>query len=419
MSEVLTLQKEDLFTSFHDSIPQSGEACFHQLLSNSLKAKPSNTISNGTSENPNSRPSTSKLNESANLTPTKPSASDKSDQLAINLTNSKTASTSKAPFLPEKAQHHKDKKTLVLDLDETLVHASSTPLPNPDHVIELSSRMKLHVLERPFLNEFLESMSAIYELVIYTAGDKEYAFAVVEKIDPRGRISHILHREHCVPNKTGELGKDLSLLGRDLKHVIFIDNLEANFRRQKDNGLKITDFYSDKSDDELKSLIPFLEYTSELDNVRPIWKVYHNYTFKGIGKAHKLKDKLDSLVGNPVQEINNSHCYTPETKKESKSNEDDKSEVKLSKFSLESEDHVKPSKLNLSCMTTTTATPVSKTCPSKIHDGSEDSFSIANEVSDKSTGKSALLDDIYARILALEQKLKSKTYSDLDSAKID
>lgn len=34
--------------------------------------------------------------------------------------------------MPEQDQKNKNKKTLVLDLDETLVHSSFTPVPNPD-----------------------------------------------------------------------------------------------------------------------------------------------------------------------------------------------------------------------------------------------------------------------------------------------
>lgn len=42
-------------------------------------------------------------------------------------------------LLPEK-QRKKDlnKKTLVLDLDETLVHSTFVPVKNPDHIVNIS-----------------------------------------------------------------------------------------------------------------------------------------------------------------------------------------------------------------------------------------------------------------------------------------
>jgi hypothetical protein len=40
-----------------------------------------------------------------------------------------------APFIPPLLEGDTGKKTLVLDLDETLVHSSFKPVPNPDYVI--------------------------------------------------------------------------------------------------------------------------------------------------------------------------------------------------------------------------------------------------------------------------------------------
>lgn len=37
------------------------------------------------------------------------------------------------------------KKTLVLDLDETLVHSSFKPIPNPDYILPVSSIGTIHV----------------------------------------------------------------------------------------------------------------------------------------------------------------------------------------------------------------------------------------------------------------------------------
>ena len=39
------------------------------------------------------------------------------------------------PFIPPLQEIDKGKKTLVLDLDETLVHSSFKPVPNPDYII--------------------------------------------------------------------------------------------------------------------------------------------------------------------------------------------------------------------------------------------------------------------------------------------
>jgi RNA polymerase II subunit A small phosphatase-like protein len=65
------------------------------------------------------------------------------------------------------------KKTLVLDLDETLVHSGFKPFSIPSDMIlkiELDNKIHdIHVLVRPGVDEFLERMAQHYELVIFTA----------------------------------------------------------------------------------------------------------------------------------------------------------------------------------------------------------------------------------------------------------
>jgi RNA polymerase II subunit A small phosphatase-like protein len=76
-------------------------------------------------------------------------------------------------FLPPKNKCHMNKKTLVLDLDETLVHSGFRPFGVPSDIIlkiELDNRIHdIHVLVRPGVEEFLERMSKHYELVVFTA----------------------------------------------------------------------------------------------------------------------------------------------------------------------------------------------------------------------------------------------------------
>lgn len=74
-------------------------------------------------------------------------------------------------FLPDKLRNNK--KTLILDLDETLVHSGFKNFKTPSDMIlkiDLEGRIHdIHVLIRPGAREFLEKMSELYELVIFTA----------------------------------------------------------------------------------------------------------------------------------------------------------------------------------------------------------------------------------------------------------
>lgn len=53
---------------------------------------------------------------------------------------------------------------------------------------------------RPYLTEFLETLSKYYTLAVFTASTQEYADAVVAQIDPEEKwISLKLYRQHCTP----------------------------------------------------------------------------------------------------------------------------------------------------------------------------------------------------------------------------
>jgi RNA polymerase II subunit A small phosphatase-like protein len=75
--------------------------------------------------------------------------------------------------LPPKSKIFANKKTLVLDLDETLVHSGFKPFSIGSDIIlkiELDNKIHdIHVLVRPGVEEFLERMSKHYELIVFTA----------------------------------------------------------------------------------------------------------------------------------------------------------------------------------------------------------------------------------------------------------
>ena len=96
-------------------------------------------------------------------------------------------------------------------------------------------------------------LSKYYEIVIFTAALKKYADLVINSIDPNRVISYRLYRQHTISIGNSNV-KDLSKLGRDLRHVIIVDNCLENFALQSRNGLKIIDFEGNEFDDELDYL---------------------------------------------------------------------------------------------------------------------------------------------------------------------
>ncbi|KAM3140830.1 hypothetical protein pb186bvf_007057 [Paramecium bursaria] len=136
--------------------------------------------------------------------------------------------------------------TLVLDLDETLVHYQEFPNGGGQFIV------------RPFAQEFLTQISQYYEIVIFTAAMPDYANFIIDILDEGQKVAARLYREHTVL-KDNVYIKDLSILGRPLNRTIIVDNMPENFQLQPENGIFIQGWYGEQKDRALKDLQPLLE----------------------------------------------------------------------------------------------------------------------------------------------------------------
>ena len=182
----------------------------------------------------------------------------------------------KIPYLPP-IDTSKYKYTLVLDLDETLVH-----------YIEEKDRHYVQV--RPFAEYFISEMGKFFEIVIFTSAEEEYANIVLEEIDKNKVIAYKLFRRH-VEYIDGYCLKDLNKIGRDLSKVCIIDNDKNNFKLQNDNGIEIKEFLGEQDDNELDLLGDLLMsiIDSNLDDIRPVIKDIRNK----MNKINEEKSNID------------------------------------------------------------------------------------------------------------------------------
>lgn len=149
----------------------------------------------------------------------------------------------KIPFIRNQI-HNTREYTLILDLDETLVHYDQKTAKN-------------QVLLRPHVHRFLDEMAKYFEIIVFTAAQQDYADWVIDRLDKGRNISYRLYRQHtCYYDNTNI--KDLDKVGRDIRKTIIVDNIAENFQLQNDNGIFIKSWFHDPSDTVLLKLMPFL-----------------------------------------------------------------------------------------------------------------------------------------------------------------
>lgn len=117
--------------------------------------------------------------------------------------------------------------TLVLDLDETLVHSTLEHCEDVDFTFPVHFNFREHTIYvrcRPYLKEFLEKVASMFETIIFTASQSIYAEQLLNVLDPKRKLfRHRVYRESCVYVE-GNYLKDLTVLGRDLTRVMIVDN---------------------------------------------------------------------------------------------------------------------------------------------------------------------------------------------------
>ncbi|KAH8361173.1 hypothetical protein KR200_003753, partial [Drosophila serrata] len=179
------------------------------------------------------------------------------------------------------------RKTMVLDLDETLIHACISGYSaqktgclcrvpehiEPDFVISVDyGRDKLvpiRVFKRPHVDTFLNLVTNWYDVVIFTASLEDYANQVLDVLDAgRGILNRRYYRQHCRADKF--LTKDLNILGTDIGRTFIIDNLPKAYAHFPNNALPIKSFFYDPEDIELLKILPFLDALRFTNDVRSV-----------------------------------------------------------------------------------------------------------------------------------------------------
>ena len=187
------------------------------------------------------------------------------------------------------------KKMIILDLDETLAHCvrQREPTKPPDVLLDFTTmsglKTKIGFNIRPYTKECLEMLNQFFEVVVFTASNKNYADLILDYIDPTNTlIQHRLYRDSCIPSRDNKVNvyiKDLRIFrNRDLKDVIIVDNAVYSFGAQLSNGIPITPFKDDPQDREFLYLMNYLNIIKDYDDMRELnrecFRMEQVYKFK-------------------------------------------------------------------------------------------------------------------------------------------
>ena len=176
---------------------------------------------------------------------------------------------------------------LILDVDETLVHAADPEYPPPPRI---DFRVgPFEVMKRPHVEDFLRwcFASPLFKTAVWSAASDDYVHGVLAQLLlPHERPEFVFTGRRCTfhvvsPDEWETTGirhvklKDLKKVrarGYSLDRVLAIDDTPALYRRSYGNLVRIRPFHGDTADEELLRVRPFLEQWFQAPSVRRIDK---------------------------------------------------------------------------------------------------------------------------------------------------
>jgi RNA polymerase II subunit A small phosphatase-like protein len=184
---------------------------------------------------------------------------------------------------------------LILDLDETLVHAREEPLERPADF----TLYNYHVYRRPYLDQFIERCAQCFDLAVWSSASDDYVREVTQTIFPEPNQLHFIWgRSRATLRRSVEeefshspywLGHMAYLkplhkvkrLGWDLERVLIVDDSPEKSVRNYGNAIHPSAYEGNENDDELVHLATYLETLKDCANVRKIEKRRWRSKLKG------------------------------------------------------------------------------------------------------------------------------------------
>ncbi|POR31698.1 RNA polymerase II subunit A C-terminal domain phosphatase [Tolypocladium paradoxum] len=192
------------------------------------------------------------------------------DRAMINMTHDQTG-LMVSENVATKAEHDAQRRllrqrklSLVVDLDQTIIHACIEPTvgewqrdpSNPNHAAVkdvksfqlnddgprgLASGCTYYIKLRPGLHEFLEEVASLYELHVYTMGTRAYALNIARIVDPDRKLfgNRVISRDENGSITSKSLQR---LFPVSTNMVVIIDDRSDVWPRNRPNLIKVVPY---------------------------------------------------------------------------------------------------------------------------------------------------------------------------------
>ncbi len=176
---------------------------------------------------------------------------------------------------------------LILDLDETLVHATKQALDRPADF----RLFDYHVYRRPFLLEFLQMVAPHFQLAVWSSASDDYVEAVVDQIfPPEIPLAFVWGRSRCTYRHRGHWDdprswnsawshyhyvkplRKLKRKGYRLERILIVDDTPHKAKDNYGNVIYPREYLGAEEDRELLDLAQYLLQLKAEKNVRTIEK---------------------------------------------------------------------------------------------------------------------------------------------------
>ena len=180
------------------------------------------------------------------------------------------------------------KALLILDLDETLIHATTTPLENQTAFCVVFD--EYHIYIRPYLKAFLDETQKHFDLAIWSSASDDYVHEVAKNtILSEYKLQFIWGRSRATYRRNLEQD-DLSIVGSDshyhyvkslkkvkkmgypIERILIVDDSPHKSKMNFGNAIYPNSFEGDLADNDLELLSRYLISIKDQENFRKLEK---------------------------------------------------------------------------------------------------------------------------------------------------